>query len=64
MFHIMMRTGGTTECAIHLMFTEDLLAHLPLGVPSKLGSESFPVPVSFFYGENDWVLFVEKDAGQ
>lgn len=63
MFHVIMR-NGTTEYAIHLMFNADLHAHLPLGDSSKLGSDRFPVPISFFYGENDWVLFVEENAGQ
>ena len=63
MYQTMMRSG-TTEQAIFLLFNPDLHAFLPLGHESKLGSQDFSVPVSFFYGENDWVLFVEEDAGQ
>jgi hypothetical protein len=62
MYQTMMRSG-TTEQAIFLLFNPDLHAFLPLGHESKLGSQDFSVPVSFFYGENDWVLFVEENAG-
>jgi pimeloyl-ACP methyl ester carboxylesterase len=63
MYQIIMR-AGVTEYAIHLMFNADLHAHLPLAASDKLGSPTFPVPVSFFYGDSDWVLFVEEDAGK
>ena len=62
MYQTMMRSGPT-EQAIFLLFNPDLHAFLPLGHQSKLGSLDFKVPVSFFYGENDWVLFVEENAG-
>jgi pimeloyl-ACP methyl ester carboxylesterase len=63
MYQIIMRPG-TTEYAIHLMFNADLHAHLPLGADDKLGSSTFPIPVSFYYGTKDWVLFVEENAGE
>ena len=63
MYQILMRKG-TTEYAIHLMFNPTLTAHLPLGSPEKLGRPDFPVPISFFYGDEDWVLNVDEDAAQ
>jgi hypothetical protein len=37
------------------MFNPTLTAHLPLGAENKLGKADFPVPISFFYGDDDWV---------
>jgi cardiolipin-specific phospholipase len=59
MFQIIMR-NGTTEYAIHLMFNSDMHAHLPLS--DKLAK--MPLPVSFYYGEGDWVFHVEDQAGK
>ena len=63
MYQIIMR-NGTTEYAIHLMFNANLHAHLPLGAKDKLGSPNFPIPVSFYYGDDDWVKFVDEEWGQ
>ena len=61
MYHILMRPG-TTEYGIHTMFQPTLQSHLPLGAHDKLGSKAFPIPVSFFYGDEDWVKNVDEDA--
>jgi hypothetical protein len=53
---------GTTEYAIMLMFNPTLTAELPLGTKDKLGNPEFPVPISFFYGDEDWVVNVDEDA--
>jgi len=29
-----------------------------------LASKDFPIPVSFIYGEKDWVRVVDEDAGK
>jgi pimeloyl-ACP methyl ester carboxylesterase len=55
---------GTSEYGIHTMFNPTLTAHLPLGASDKLGSKDFPIPVSFFYGVDDWVKQVDEDAAQ
>lgn len=60
-YQIIMRRG-TTEYAILIMFNPTLTAHLPLGTPDKLGNPDFPVPISFFYGDEDWVANVDEDA--
>jgi pimeloyl-ACP methyl ester carboxylesterase len=46
------------------MFNPSLTAFLPLGDHEKLGSSEFPIPVSFFYGDEDWVKNVDEDAAQ
>jgi hypothetical protein len=53
---------GTTEYAIQVMFTPGLMAYEPLGADDKLGCPNFPIPVSFFYGDKDWVPEVDEDA--
>ena len=40
--------------AIMVMFNPYLRAYLPLGTEEKLASSSFPIPISFFYGDDDW----------
>ena len=62
-YQVSMRQG-TTEYAIHGLFTPALQAHLPLGSSERLGSRDSPVPVSFFYGDDDWMLKAEEDAAQ
>ena len=61
MYQIMMR-DGTTEYGIINMFNGDLQAYLPLGGPDKLASPSFPLPISFIYGAQDWMLDMEEGA--
>ena len=53
---------GTTETSIMVLFTPAFAAHLPLGDDQRLGSPSFPVPVSILYGDNDWMKNVEDDS--
>jgi len=42
-------------------FNMDLQAHLPLGTGDKFASTKFPLPISFIYGDEDWVLEIEED---
>jgi len=61
MFHILYR-DGTTEVAIMVNFGINLKSHLPLGTEEKLANPDFPIPISFIYGDNDWVYhFVDQD---
>ena len=53
-FQLFMRQG-TSEYAIMMLFTDELIAHSPLFTPSKLAQPGFPVPVSLVVGEHDWV---------
>lgn len=61
MLQIFMREG-TTEYAPMINFTVTLQAYLPLGTPNKVGSPDFPLPLSFIYGEDDWVHHLEEDV--
>jgi hypothetical protein len=63
MYQILMR-DGTSEYGILTMFNPTLTAFLPLSTSDKLGSKDFPIPVSFFYGDEDWVKQVDEDAAQ
>ena len=53
---------GTTEYSVQVMFTPSLQAKYPLGTDDLLNSPEFSMPISFFYGDNDWMLQVEEDA--
>ena len=55
---------GTTEYSLQVMFDPALQAYHPLGTDQKLASPNFPVPISFIYGEEDWMLQVDDDAAQ
>ena len=62
-FQLFMREG-TSEYAIMMLFTDELIAHSPLFTPSKLAQPGFPVPVSIVVGEHDWVTRQLKDTGE
>ena len=53
---------GTTEYALMVMFEAALVCPIPLGAKDRLGSPTCPIPVSFIYGDADWVLMVEEDG--
>ena len=53
---------GTTEYAIHVNFDQLFHAYVPLGTKDKLGSDTFPIPISIMVGDQDWTLNVEDDA--
>lgn len=62
MYHIFMRPG-TTEYALMICFELGFYSRIqPLGHPDKLSAANFPV--SFFYGDSDWVRRVDMDAGR
>ena len=60
MLQISMRQG-TTEYAPMINFTLTLQAHIALGEPEKLKNADFPLPITFIYGDNDWVQTLEED---
>ena len=33
-----------------------------MGTDKKLASSEFPIPISFYYGDQDWVLYVDENA--
>ena len=53
---------GATEYALMVMFELGLVCPIPLGAKDRLGAPDFPIPVSFIYGDSDWVLMVEEDG--
>lgn len=54
MHQIFMREGST-EYAIYICFQLGLYAHHPLEDAERLGNPELPIPVSFFYGDRDWM---------
>ena len=60
LYQIFMR-NGTTEYAPMINFNQTLQAYIPLGTSRKLANKNFDVPISFIYGDNDWVLDIEED---
>jgi len=46
---------GTTEVALLCAFDSSLFAHKPLGTPERLANSDVPFPISFIYGDRDWV---------
>lgn len=46
---------GSTEYAIFNCFNAKILAHNPLELPHRLGNPNLPFPISFIYGEVDWM---------
>ena len=54
---------GTTEYALMICFELGLYCKLtPLGHPSKL--PTLQIPITFIYGDKDWVKKAEQNAGQ
>jgi hypothetical protein len=47
---------GTTEYALMVQFRVGLICEIPLGAKDRLGSPTVPFPISFIYGDKDWVL--------
>jgi len=54
MLQIFLREG-TTEYAPMVNFTLTLQAHIALGEKDKFVNSNYPLPVSFIYGDHDWV---------
>lgn len=54
MHQILMREGST-EYAIFICFKLGMFAHNPLETVTRLGNPELPIPVSFFYGDIDWM---------
>jgi hypothetical protein len=46
---------GSTEYAIFICFEVGLWAINPLESENKLGSSEFALPISFYYGDSDWM---------
>lgn len=46
---------GSTEYAIFVCFKSGVLAHNPLEVAHRLGNPNLPFPISYVYGEIDWM---------
>ena len=46
---------GSTEYAIFICFRLGMFAENPLETEDRLGNPNLPIPVSFFYGDVDWM---------
>lgn len=53
---------SSSDPSILISFSPGFVCQDPLDSPEKLSSGKFPVPVSFIYGELDWVRVVEEDG--
>jgi cardiolipin-specific phospholipase len=47
--------AGSTEYAIFTCFEFGMFAKNPLESKERLGNPDFPLPISFFYGDDDWM---------
>jgi pimeloyl-ACP methyl ester carboxylesterase len=45
-----------------ITFSLGFICQDPLNIKEKLSSGAFPIPVSFIYGDLDWVKRVEKEG--
>lgn len=46
---------GSTEYAIFICFELGMFAKNPLELDRLLGNSELPFPISFFYGDVDWM---------
>ena len=46
---------GSTEYAIFICFEVGLWAKNPLESENRLGNPEFILPISFYYGDSDWM---------
>jgi pimeloyl-ACP methyl ester carboxylesterase len=53
---------SSTDTSILTSFAPGFVCQDPLDSPLKLSSGKFPIPVSFIYGELDWVRVIEEDG--
>ena len=63
MYQIFARRG-TTEYAIMINFELGMQAKIPLSNHDVLGNPNYPVPISFVYGDNDWVPRTDEGASK
>ena len=52
---------GSTEYAIFHQFYPGMYAKKPLEIEEKLGNQNLNLPISFFYGDRDWM---DESAGR
>jgi len=55
---------GSTEYAIFICFHLGMFPVNALEVESKLGNPELPFPVSFFYGDADWMHRMDEQAAE
>ena len=46
---------GSSEYAIFICFKLGMVAENPLENEDRLGNSELPIPISFFYGDQDWM---------
>lgn len=63
MYQILMR-DGTTEIAPMIALNFFMQAFNALGEERNLAQNDYPIPISFIYGENDWVHILEEGTAE
>jgi len=61
LYQIYMR-DGTTEYGPMVHFNSTVQAYFPAGDPKNWGNKEIKTPISFIYGDYDWVQIFEGDA--
>ena len=59
--HQIFMKDGSTEYAIFVQFQLGMYAVKPLEIAEKLGNKELNLPISFFYGDIDWM---DESAGR
>ena len=52
---------STSETAIMILFSQGLQSYLPLGSNERLANQNLGVPVSYVFGDADWMRHCEED---
>ena len=61
MYQILMRPEKVSS-SILISLGPGFVCWEPLGAESALGSPTFPIPVSYIFGDVDWIRRLEDDG--
>ena len=61
MYHIIMKPEKVS-CGILINMGPGMVCYEPLGAENYLASSSFPLSVSFIFGDVDWMAKLEEDG--
>lgn len=60
MYQLVMH-ASTSETAIMILFSQGLQSFLPLGSAERLANPNLSFPVSYVFGDTDWMRHCEDD---
>ena len=60
LYQVFMR-NGTTEHSVMVNLDSNLIAKIAVGQENMLKNKNIPIPISFIYGDRDWVQLIEDD---